>query len=91
MPDEKDELVRRLQAQADGMRDQPIELTLANMPGPFRLPKCQRAGVNILDGHRAELIFDTERGQRILVEMDSAVFESLHGAMSFALKNGKKT
>lgn len=91
MPDERDKLVRRLQAQADAMRDQPIELILADQPGPYRLPKCQRGSVNIPDVNTVELILGTEHGQRILVEMDFAGFEALHGAMSFVLSKWKKT
>jgi hypothetical protein len=80
-----DELVRRMQARADAMRDQPIELILANAPGPYRLPKCTTAGLNVPYPHRPELILDTENGQRILIELDPEALEALGDLISLAL------
>jgi hypothetical protein len=68
------------------MRDQPIELILANQPGPYRLTKCISVALNILDPDRAELILDTKSGQRILVELDSEAIEALGDLISLALK-----
>ena len=79
MSDNDDDLVRRLQARANAMRNPPIQLKLGTGPGPYQLPLCNRAGVHILDAYKAELILDTESGQRILVPLTSDAIESLEG------------
>jgi hypothetical protein len=87
--DEERELVRRLQERANAMGP-PVELMLANAPGPYRLPKCNYVALNILDPNRAELILDTEHGQRILIEVDSKVVETSRDLTAFALKGAKR-
>jgi hypothetical protein len=89
MSDNDDDLVRRLQARANAMRNPPIQLKLGTGPGPYQLPLCNRAGVHIVDAYTAELILDTESGQRILVPLTSDAIESLEGVLSFVLKRNR--
>ena len=67
----------------------PIQLKLKTCTGPYRLPLCNRAGVHILDAYTAELILDTDSGQRILVRLTSDAIESLGGVVSFVLKRSR--
>jgi hypothetical protein len=90
MSSEEEDLVRRLQAQADGMRDPPLELLLGNDPGPYQLPLCVRVAVHTPDANTAQLILDTERGQRILVPLPADVLVSLGDLISFLINQGKK-
>jgi hypothetical protein len=43
--EEERELVRRLQAVADGYEKGEVELNLADQPRLYRLPKCKTAGM----------------------------------------------
>jgi hypothetical protein len=89
MSDNNDDLVRRLRARANAMRNPPIQLKLGTGPGPYQLPLCNRAGVHILDAYRAELILDTDSGQRILAPLTSDAIESLGGVLSYVLKRNR--
>jgi hypothetical protein len=82
--------VQRLQQRANTMRDQPIKVILGSELGPYRLPRCHRAAVNVRSPGTAELILDTQQDQRILVEIDIETFRSLHKTMSFVLKKWTK-
>jgi hypothetical protein len=82
MSSEETDLVRRLQAFADGLREKPLPLLLANDPGPYQLPRCRSASVHILDSDTAQLILDTENDQRILVPMSADLLESLGRTIS---------
>lgn len=83
MSSEESDLVRRLQAFADGLQDKPLPLLLAKDPDPYQLPLCIRASVHILDSGTAQLILDTENDQRILVPMSAETLQSLGGTISF--------
>jgi hypothetical protein len=85
MSSEENDLVRRLQAMADGLRDKPLPLLLANDPGPYQLPLCTRASVHILDSGTAQLILDTESDQRILVPLSVDLLGALMGTIAAAL------
>ena len=78
-------LVEHLQAQADAMRDQPIEIQLANQPGPYQLPKCTSVGLIIHSPNKAELLLHAETGQQIQVEIDTQVMRTLHELTKAAL------
>ena len=45
MSDDLRKLVASLQARAEAMRDEPIELMLGNQPGPYKVPLCNKAGL----------------------------------------------
>jgi hypothetical protein len=69
-----------------------IILGLARLadPGPYQLPLCSRAAVHILDSSTAQLILDTDHGQRILVPLRADALVSLGDLISFVLNQGKK-
>ncbi len=85
MSSEENDLVRRLQAKADGLRKEPLQLLLAKDPGPYQLPLCTRVSVHILDSDTAQLILDTESDQRILVPLSVDLLAALKGTIAAAL------
>ncbi len=85
MSSEENDLVRRLQAKADGLRKEPLPLLLGNDFGPYQLPLCIRASVYIEDSGMAQLILDTKDDQQILIPLSVELLRSLGGAISTSL------
>jgi hypothetical protein len=76
MSSEENELIRRLQARADAMRKEPIELMLGSQPGPYKAPLCNRAGLmNIPDMQGLRL--ETDKGHVLLIPMTDEALLSL--------------
>ena len=74
--EEEDEIVRRLQARADAMREKPIELILGSPPGPYITPLCTQVGLQGNEG-KTELLLETKNGHVILVPISSDALGSL--------------
>ena len=68
------------------LRGEPIQLTLAAGPRPYRLPKCIFASGRIPENNKAELVLNMEGGQYVLVELNSKACESLRDFLSAAIK-----
>jgi hypothetical protein len=76
----------RKQDRAQVMRNEPIQLSLAEGPGPYRLPRCTFASGRIPESNKAELVLDMEGGQYVLVQLNSKACESLKQFLSLAIK-----
>jgi hypothetical protein len=84
--DEERELVRRLQAVADGYGKGEVELSLADQPRLYRLPKCKTAGMMHYNSNRAELLLDTEGDHRFVIELDSKAAETLYHLLEITFR-----
>ena len=76
MSKDEDDLVRRLQSRADAARSQPIALRLDSPPGPYKLPLCNRVGVNGSEGS-AELLLQTKSGHLIVAPVTNEALADL--------------
>ncbi len=76
MSEDERDLVRRLQARADSMRPEPIELMLDNQPGPYKVPLCTRVGLLNTDDMQG-LRLETDKGHVVLLPMTGEALESL--------------
>jgi hypothetical protein len=85
-PKELREMIEREQALANAMRNPPLELTLGSDPGPYRSPRCIRAGL-YKEGHgTVELILDTEADQRLLIPLSAEAFQTLCNLVDIATR-----
>jgi hypothetical protein len=76
MSDDERKLVEKLQARADAMRKEPIELMLGSQPGPYRVPLCSRVG--LLDNSDMRgLRLETDKGHVVLIPMTDEALLSL--------------
>jgi hypothetical protein len=78
MNEEERKLVERLQARAEAMRDEPIELMLGSQPGPYKAPLCSRVGL-ISSPDMRGLRLETDKGHVVLVPMTDEALLSLMG------------
>jgi hypothetical protein len=85
-----DELVRRLQARANAMRSEPIELTLGSQPGPYRVPLCTRVGLMNTEDIQG-LRLETDKGQVVLLPMTGEALESLRNLCERFLRPNEPT
>jgi len=78
MSDDVRKLVERLQARAEAMREEPIELMLGSQPGPYKVPLCNQAGLLSTPDMRG-LRLETDKGHVVLVPMTDEALLSLLG------------
>jgi hypothetical protein len=83
------EMVARLQRAADGYGKGEVALTLENEPRLYRLPKCTKAGLSHYNTDKVELLLDTERDHRFLIELDSKTAESLFRLLELTFGNAR--
>jgi len=81
--DDPTEIVRRLQAHADARPEAPIELTLGNQPGPYKVPLCTRVGL-MSAPDMLGLRLETGKGHVILLPLSREALETLRNLMEFA-------
>lgn len=83
MSDDVRKLVEQLQARADAMREQPIELMLGSQPGPYITPQCNRVALMNTPDMRG-IRLETDKGHIVLVPMtDEALLTLLDLAEHF--------
>jgi hypothetical protein len=80
-------LVERLQRAADGYAKGEVELTLENEPRLYRLPKCTKAALIHHTPDKVELLLDTERDHRFVIELDSQAAETLYNLLGITFKS----
>jgi hypothetical protein len=81
-----DEIAKRSRAQVDAERRQPIDVQWGD-PGPYRLPRCSAfQGAMILDQYTLEIQLETEKGQRVLIPVDTATLEAFSTLLAQIIK-----
>jgi hypothetical protein len=90
MSDDVRKLVERLQARADAMREEPIELMLGSQPGPYKAPLCNRVGLLNTPDMRG-LRLETDKGHVVLVPMTDEALLSLLSLAEFCIRPDEAT
>lgn len=82
MSETPEELMRRLQAEADGLSKGPIELTLGDELRQFQTPPCIAAGIVFPDVGMAQLRLRTQKGQYLLIPLSEQALLSLKNILN---------
>jgi hypothetical protein len=90
MSEDVRKLVAGLQARADAMRSEPIELMLGNQPGPYKAPLCIRVALMNTPDMRG-LRLETDKGHVLLIPMNDEVLLSLSSLAEMFIRPDEPT